>query len=430
MGLSEGTTEVLTLKALSRNVAGLSEDSTDIFLSQISMLTAWDILLGGVNVGAHELLKPSELGESAQENTKQTLQLKFDCKTRESRNSSHKLLPRLLFNSCGAVGPCPSRENSLDRLVGKLENGLCGWNTGLNEKTGESLEQIEKREGITGSDHSGRECLEKRWRSLSVMCWDMNFLEEWMCSLTVMAPKVVGAACPSKSRPTAGLCATRKTRAMYGSSRSLHSGTRVRRRPPKTHADAGLFLLLKAAELSREWQREHCGGSAGGEKGVRTCGTPSSFQGDETTKPEPSPFSMALMATIWNGSCMKARLGTVLSNKVQMSLGLPQGAPESVVLRDLMKSWTVRKLPWSLDDFVLAAICCADDVVWVAASSAAAEVMVAEVIGKLKEFGFTVGSEKTHWTSQPKMMDTSIRVDGLAVLWEEVEFVGSKVCLY
>ena len=25
---------------------------------------------------------------------------------------------------------------------------------------------------------------------------------------------------------------------------------------PKTHADAGLFLLLKAAELSREWQKE------------------------------------------------------------------------------------------------------------------------------------------------------------------------------
>ena len=25
---------------------------------------------------------------------------------------------------------------------------------------------------------------------------------------------------------------------------------------PKTHADAGMFLLVKAAELSREWQQE------------------------------------------------------------------------------------------------------------------------------------------------------------------------------
>ena len=40
--------------------------------------------------------------------------------------------------------------------------------------------------------------------------------------------------------------------------------------------------------------------------------------------------------------------------------------------------------------------------VLVAASVAAAEVMVAEVIAKLKEVGLTVGAEKTHWTSHPK----------------------------
>ena len=82
--------------------------------------------------------------------------------------------------------------------------------------------------------------------------------------------------------------------------------------------------------------------------------------------------SMALIAAIWSGSCVKARLGTVLSSKVQMSRGLSQGAPESpviftmimeLVLRDLVKSWKVRNLAWSLDDLVLTAICYADDVV-------------------------------------------------------------------
>ena len=78
------------------------------------------------------------------------------------------------------------------------------------------------------------------------------------------------------------------------------------------------------------------------------------------------------------------------------------------------------------NDFVLSAICYADDVVLVAA----AEVMVAEVIAKLKEVGLSVGAQKTHWTSHPKMIDRSTVVDGLAVLLEEVlEFVGSKVCL-
>ena len=50
-------------------MAGLSEDSTDIFLSQISMLTDWDVWLlqecfrklDGVNVGTHELFTPCQL---------------------------------------------------------------------------------------------------------------------------------------------------------------------------------------------------------------------------------------------------------------------------------------------------------------------------------------------------------------------------------
>ena len=79
-----------------------------------------------------------------------------------------------------------------------------------------------------------------------------------------------------------------------------------------------------------------------------------------------------------------------------------------LVLRDLIKSWKIRKLAWSLDDFVLAAICCADDVVLVAASVAAAEVMVAEVIAKMKEVGLTVGAQRTQWTSHPKMVDKNI----------------------
>ena len=63
-------------------------------------------------------------------------------------------------------------------------------------------------------------------------------------------------------------------------------------------------------------------------------------------------------------------------------------------------------------------ICYADDVVLVAVSMSAAEVMVPVVIAKLKEVGLSVGAQKTHWTNYPRMMDKSIMVDGLAVLWE------------
>ena len=69
LGLSNAVTDPVSLKVLSWNVAGLAEDCTDIFLSQMSVLADWVVLLllecfrklDGVNVGAHELFTPSEL---------------------------------------------------------------------------------------------------------------------------------------------------------------------------------------------------------------------------------------------------------------------------------------------------------------------------------------------------------------------------------
>ena len=144
---------------------------------------------------------------------------------------------------------------------------------------------------------------------------------------------------------------------------------------PKTHADTGLFLQLKAAELSREWQKEIVVVQLDVKKAFDHVDHRAAFKAMKLQGL--SLFSMALIAAIWSGSCMKACLGTVTSNEVQMSRGLPQGAPESpviftmimeLVLRDLIKSWISRKLAWRLDDFTLAAICYADDVVLIAVS--------------------------------------------------------------
>ena len=136
---------------------------------------------------------------------------------------------------------------------------------------------------------------------------------------------------------------------------------------------------------------------------------------------------------------MKARLKTVSSNKVRMSRELPQGAPESpviftmimeLVLRDLIKSWITRKLAWRLDDFMLAAFCYADDVVLVAVSVAAAEVMVTEVMAKVERGPSDCCCTEKHTGQVTRRWWTKIMVDGLALLWEKVlEFVGSKVCL-
>ena len=230
--------------------------------------------------------------------------------------------------------------------------------------------------------------------------------------------------CVAGSRTTRG-----RTRAQLASAEKEENRTA----PRASRVEMALSSNLEEAESveARETPDQDHGGCREGVSTQENVSTGARLQNTKT----PNLFSQ----TISNGSCMKARLGTVSSINVRMSRGLPQGAPESpviftmimeLVLRDLIKSWTTRKLAWRLDDFALAAICNAGDVVLVAVSMSAAEVMVTEVIAKLKEVGQTVGAQKTLWTRYPKMMDKNIMVDGLAVLWEEVlEFVGSKVLL-
>ena len=125
-------------------------------------------------------------------------------------------------------------------------------------------------------------------------------------------------------------------------------------------------------------------------------------QGDEVTKPEPGLDGLDRSNREWKLHA-SALEHDVLSNTEQTSRGLSQGEQESraiftmimeLVLREPIKSWKVRKLGWSLD------------------------------VAKLKKVALTVGAEKTHWTSHPKMIYESIVVDGLSVLWKEaLEFV-------
>ena len=95
------------------------------------------------------------------------------------------------------------------------------------------------------------------------------------------------------------------------------------------HCMGEVYMQFKRERGNRAVSRmaeRNGGGAAGREEDVR-------------------PF--ALIAAVWSRSCMKGRLGTVPSNDVER-----QGAPESrviftmimeLVLRDLVKIWTVRK---------------------------------------------------------------------------------------
>ena len=159
--------------------------------------------------------------------------------TQSERRHWVELWKNLRMDSAGGMLISPKK---LQKVLKKLKNGK-----GSPEQiTADVLKALPP------------ECLEKLARSLSMMCWDMTFPEDWLCSLTVMAPKVVGATCLTKFRPIAGLCAMRKVLGYVWlkSLPPLKYESVQTAFVPKTHADAGLFLLLQAAELSREWQRE------------------------------------------------------------------------------------------------------------------------------------------------------------------------------
>ena len=158
----------------------------------------------------------------------------------------------------------------------------------------------------------------------------------------------------------------------------------------------------------------------GSEESVRPCGPSSGLQGNEASRCELVLDGFDCCNLEW-----KLYESAPGDGFVEQSRGLPR--ERSHLYND--HGIGIAGPDKELDEFALAAICYADDVVLIAVSMSAAEIMVTEVIAKLKEVGLSVGAQKTHWTSCPKIMDKSI-MDGLAVLWEEVlEFVGSKVCL-
>ena len=54
------------------------------------------------------------------------------------------------------------------------------------------------------------ECKDSLTEDLSRRCAALELPKAWCCSLTTLAPKVLGATSLAKFRPIAGLCAMRK----------------------------------------------------------------------------------------------------------------------------------------------------------------------------------------------------------------------------
>ena len=253
--------------------------------------------------------------------------------------------------------------------------------------------------------------------------WDMSFPEDWVdgngpesggCNVLEQVQANGWAVCVAKSL---GLCVAHVTPTT--AVRECADGVLCRRRVRMLACSC----CCKLQNCRKNGRERNCGCTTGREEGVRSRGSSNGLQGNETAKRESvldgtdccglewklheSTFGNNLVEQSSNEQGLASR-DTGISSHVRKDHGIGVArfdeeldSSETVmetgrVLMRTMWCWLLRR--WLL---------------------------------KLKDVGLNVGAQKnTHWTSHPEMVDKSIMVFGLAVLWDEVlEFVGSNVCL-
>ena len=178
-------------------------------------------------------------------------------------------------------------------------------------------------------------------------------------------------------------------------------------------------------------------GTARHQKGFRSLGPQGSFQGDATAWRHPELHG-ALCGDMGQQHGYSAPWPRLLQ-RYPDGQGASQGAPESpfffimiidMVISTLEPSWRRTGYDFFLDQFRRTAVCYADDIVLAASSKEHLEAMISDVVKGLREIGFGVGAEKSHWTSNPCLEGETLSVDAGAVEWEgTLTFVGTVLDL-
>ena len=214
-----------------------------------------------------------------------------------------------------------------------------------------------------------------------------------------MVPKVVG--CNLLDQVQAGSRTVCDAKILGLRVAQVTTSIEKRKRVPKTH----VFLLLHVAVKSREWQGRHCSGTVGHEEGIRSCGSSSGLQGNETARCE---FVLdGMIAALWNGSVHES----VLVNEKQRGT-----SPESPVIFTMIMEMAqlgshencveAGRFYIGCDLFCgrCGVCCCVSCCCGRGGDKGYCKVGEEEV-------GLTVGAQKTLWTSYLKMVDKSIMLD-------------------
>jgi hypothetical protein len=313
--------------------------------------------------------------------------------------------------------------NMLDKVLAKLKNGK-GSPDGITAEMYKALPLSVKI--------SLAEFLTQTLRTLELS-------DDWCRVFATLLPKSIGACDLSKFRPVACLSTFRK----------IIGYTWMRMLPPLrfdsfptafvpgSHPAAGVFLIKRAAELSKEWSSELYVAQVDLRKAFDRVLHSSAIKALKLQGV--SLQCMAFFCAMMSCSAMSFGLGGIMSGTVNMERGLPQGAPESplvfvmiteMVLRPLLHRWRQRDSGWILDSFWLGAVCYADDILLVSRSKADLVCMIQELAEAFLAVGLEIAADKTHWTSYPAAPDDTLRVGDFVCQWEAtLTFVGTLIDL-
>ena len=263
----------------------------------------------------------------------------------------------------------------------------------------------------------------------------LEFPESWSAVGASLIPKVVGASTLGKFRAIACLPVARKLLGYIWLQMlpTLHFASVQCGFVAGSHAANGVYVVKRAAELSKEWKIPLFAAQLDLKKAFDR--VLHSALLNALRSQGASVQCLAVAAALLKQSTAKISLGHVASANVTLNRGLPQGAPESplifvlvtdMVLQTLMRVWKERGSGWSFSGLYISAICYADDIILLSSSKKDLELMISEVIDAFLRVGLEVGTDKSHWSSCPAKANEKLRFGSDRVKWEQnLTFVGT-----
>ena len=257
----------------------------------------------------------------------------------------------------------------------------------------------------------------------------------WTVVIALLIPKVIGATSLSKFRAIACLPTARKLLGYLWMQtlpnlryESMQCGF-----VPGSHAANGVYSIGRAIELSKEWGKTLFIAQLDLTKAfdkVLHSGVINALKLQGA-----SLQCTAILCALLKQSKASVNLGNIQAPPIDMHRGLPQGAPESpllftlvteLILRPLLRKWRAGGHGWSFDEFFIAVICYADDVLIVSHDLQSLEKMLVDIIEGFASVGLEVSPEKCHWTSYPANPRKLLKIGRQHLQWEaSLIFIGT-----